>query len=233
MTIKFFCPAGHRLKAEAAESGQRVRCPVCRHEVIVPGPEDGGEANGGPPPLPQPDTVSAGESIDSPDRPADKRLDPNRAAATRPPIRRLYRPDEGKIASLQWLAFFLGLIAAFSAAPAIRYLNLQTAPEWARAVLLGTGLQGIFILWMAATPDWSTLRVLAIVFAVTAAMYATVMLMVLQVPPDVPLRWGLDEHRARAPQWCGSVLTLSLLGTYLCGRASVKWRRAAELTVAG
>jgi hypothetical protein len=161
------------------------------------------------------------------------RFEPNRAVATRTVVHRLYRPDEGRIASLHWLAFFLALIAAFSAAPAIPHLNLRTAPGWARAVLLGTGLEGLFIVWMAATPDWSTLRLMAILFAATAALYAAAMAVILQVPLDQPLGWGLEEHRGRAPQWCGAVLTLSLLATYLCGRASVKWRRAAALAAVG
>jgi len=370
MTIKFYCPSGHRIEAEARKVGQTIRCPACKQRVIVP-PESVGKKSGRggdsdllpaagagtdqigepagepapagrrkskpppppkssskrprkkshtakqrrkPPPLPK-DAPSAGQSEtrgpvpdakppvakspgSSGDEPGPKpatertgskppaskgkhrprkhrkrssrRKKPGSAesketqpAAPAPPkadrrpaepepprpprparqswFRRgprlmpptAYKPDEGRVQTVQWLAFFLGLVVLFGVAPALGYLNLGTAPGWARAVLLLAALEAVYIAWMLATPDWASVWVVMLVFAFVSAAYGMATAIAVATPLDKPMPLGMGELRGSAAQWCGSVLLVHALATYLCGRTSAKWRRAFELEMAG
>ena len=143
-----------------------------------------------------------------------------------------YRPDPGKIQTVRWLALLLGLIVAFNAAPAAKHLDLETAPGWARVVLLLAALQAFYVLWMLATPDWASVGVVTIVFALVAAVYGLATVITLATPPDEPMPLGMDELRRAAPRWCGAVVLVTALGAYLCGRAAARWRRSFEVEVA-
>lgn len=107
--------------------------------------------------------------------------------------------------------------------------DIETAPGWARLVLFVAFLQTIYVAWMALTPDWSSVWVLMLAFAAVAAGYATVTAIAIATPLDAPLPLGMSEVRGSAARWCGSVLLIHGLATYLCGRTSTKWRRALEL----
>ena len=249
MKLKFLCPSGHRLKADPRDSGRHVGCPICGHEVIVPSLEDldvsdlqeedsetfvgvsidGGDGIVSTPPLPLRPLPR-----NSPGVPAAEKtpygIEPR--SRTLPRLVHVYRPDQRRLESLKWLTFVLGLMVAFSVAPTAPYLNPLTAPGWTRGVLFVAILQACYLAWMLSAPDWSTIRVVTIVFFVTAAMYAAAMTWIAVTPPEEPLRLGLEEVRGRALQWCGCVLTLMLFGAYLCARTSREWRRAARLEMA-
>jgi hypothetical protein len=137
--------------------------------------------------------------------------------------------------TLRLTAFFLGVVAVLNLAPVIwhGHLDLETAPGWARAALLLAVIQSVYIVWLLATPDWSTLWVVMVVFALSAAVYGMAVGITLASPLDKPLPLGLGEHRRTAPRWCASVLLLTALATYLCGRTSTRWRRSLELKAAG
>ena len=141
-------------------------------------------------------------------------------------------PDPARIHALRWLASFLGFVVLFSTYPAWGHLNLETAPDWARLVLLLAALQTCYIVWMLATPDWASAWVLMLVFAFSAAVYGMVTAIVVAAPPERPVPLGIGELRAMAPRWCGSVLGLMVLATYLLGLFSARWRRAVEGEVA-
>ena len=36
MSIRFYCPLGHRLQVPDARAGKKGRCPLCQQKVIVP-----------------------------------------------------------------------------------------------------------------------------------------------------------------------------------------------------
>jgi len=239
MTIKFLCPSGHRLKADPRDSNRHVDCPVCGYEVIVPRQEDLEPSS-----LQEEDSDSfVNVSLEqrqgiaatprpllprTPANPSDAPLAEQTSGAPLPRLVHGYRPDERRVESLKWLTFFLGLLIVFGAAPALPHVNLFTAPGWARAAILLAVLQACYLAWMLSVPDWSTIRVIMIVFIVTAVIYAAALARILVMPPDRPLPLGLEEVRNRAVQWCGCVLTLMLLGAYLCARASSEWRRAVR-----
>ncbi len=145
----------------------------------------------------------------------------------------VYQPDRGKIQTVRWLAFFLGLVILLSAIPALGHLNLATAPGWARLVLLITALEAVYIVWLLATPDWSTIWVLMLMFAVAATAYGMATAVAIATPIDHPMPLGMGPIRASAPRWCMAMLLTTSLATYLCGRTSTKWRRQFELEMSG
>ena len=250
MPITFFCPSGHRLSVPKRNVGQQVRCPVCNQKAIVPELEDDNEPTKGdltelgredsasiPPPLPKLDLPDQ-----SPRKPADLRQ--SRESETlerRAGLRReseplpsnAYRPDRGHIQTARWLGVILILLVTFTTIPVARHTDLETAPSWARIVLILAGIQAFYILWMVATPDWSSVWVVMLVFACSAAIYGTATAIAMATPLDKPLPLGLGDLRNAAPRWCGCVLLFMSLGTYLSGHTSAKWRRSFELEMAG
>ena len=137
-----------------------------------------------------------------------------------------YRPDRGKVHTARWMAALLGLLVIFSTTPALAHLDLQLAPGWARAVLLVAGLQTAYVIWMALTPDWSTVRVVMMVFAAVSALYGMATAVAVATPLDSPLPLGMQQVRHSASYWCGAILLLMSLATYLCGRVSFQWQRS-------
>ena len=144
-----------------------------------------------------------------------------------------YRPDKGKIQAIRWLAFFSTLVVGFGTVPAWEHLNLETAPDWARVALLLAALQGFYILWMLATPDWSSVWVVMLVFAFVAAIYGMATAIALATPLDRPLPLDMEALRRFLPRWCGSALLVNALAAYLCGNSSARWRRSYEREMVG
>ncbi|HBO45562.1 MAG TPA: hypothetical protein DD670_16855, partial [Planctomycetaceae bacterium] len=77
----------------------------------------------------------------------------------------VYRADPGHVATVRWLAAVLGVLVVVGALPAFWHLNPATAPGWARAMVLISLLQLAYLAWMAVLPDWSSVRVVMIIFA--------------------------------------------------------------------
>jgi len=144
-----------------------------------------------------------------------------------------YTADEGHLASVKWLAVILTLAVLFSMAPGLSYLNLETAPGWARCVLLIGALQLFYIAWVVNKPDWASVWVLMLVFAGVSTLYGMATAVAIATPLDKPMLLGMGPIRNAAGSWCGSVLLVMSLSTYLCGRNAAKWRRSFELSTAG
>jgi hypothetical protein len=154
-----------------------------------------------------------------------------RAAAGRKRIPAdVYLPDARHIAQVRWLAAMLGAALLFSLLPLLTnaHLDPADAPGWARAVLLLTLLQAVYVAWMLAAPDWASVWVVMLVFAIAAAFYGAATAVTVATPADKPLPLGLDAVRAGARSWCGAVLAVMTLATYLCGRISAHWRRDCQ-----
>lgn len=147
----------------------------------------------------------------------------------------VYVPDRGKVASVKWLALILAGAIAFSTGPVFfqGLLNLETAPGWARLVLLLAAVQAIYVVWMLNRPDWASVWVVMLVFAAASALYGMASAIAIMWPDGDLMPMGLEPIRRSARIWCGAVLLTTSLATYLCGRASAKWRRQFELETAG
>lgn len=138
----------------------------------------------------------------------------------------LHPPDGRYVKTVNRLA--IGLLAAALAGtlPAIGYLDLGDAPGWARGALVMATIQVAYVAWMAATPDWASVRVVMLVFGVVAAIYGGVGAMIISTPMTRLLPLTLDSVRRAAPEWCGVMLLITGLCAYLCGHISAQWRRA-------
>jgi len=174
----------------------------------------------------------------------------------------VYRADRGSLTTVKGLAVILALVVLFSLLPVgwlavspnsrnesvaasdgeadpasekpESYINLEKAPPWARIVMLIAVLQLFYIAWMLTSPDWGGVWVVMVVFALVSTAYgmATAMAIAWPIEEPMPLRVEPDL-RWPAKYWCGSVLAVMSLATYLCGRTSAKWRRTCELELAG
>jgi len=136
----------------------------------------------------------------------------------------VHQPDPSWTRSLWCLAGVLGGLVVFSAVPALRHADLAAGPIWARAVLLIAALQLVYLAWMAVTPDWSSVLVVMVVFAVVSLGYAAAIVLVLVTGNGASLPLGIEAARNTSILWCATVLALSLLGVYLTGRFSFRWR---------
>ncbi|MBI1903528.1 MAG: hypothetical protein HYS13_20690 [Planctomycetia bacterium] len=144
-----------------------------------------------------------------------------------------YEADAGKVQTVYMLAAALAALTVFAAAPALRHMNLSDAPGWARAVLILSALQLVYVVWMVSLPDWSTVYIGMIVFAIVSAAYGVAWALVAFTPTSRPINFlDLDEVRRSAAGWCLVVLLLGALCTYACGRFSGRWRREFELAKA-
>jgi len=151
---------------------------------------------------------------------------PSRTAALSPPAPRPRRVDRHWIHTAYWLASALAAVTLFSAAPAMQHLNLLTAPTWARVMLLVATLQFAYIIWMVLVPDWSTVWVGMIVFAVVATMYAMMLLTALVASGPLPL--GLPSRGAAVGGWSAVAMLMNGLMVYVCTRVGSTWRKRGE-----
>jgi len=255
MTIRFQCTAGHPLSAADSRSGREVHCPVCKETVLVPEPSQRKASHDvEPPPVrcgrKRLEAVWSGteqlqggpdDQSERSDQHEQSAASPQRSSRFRDRFRRrpklvppdAYSADEGHLASVRGLGGVLSIAVVFSMLPALAHLNLQTAPGWARVVLLLGALQLFFIVWVVNEPDWASGWVLMLVFAGVSTLYGMATAMAIATPLDRPMLLGMGEVRASSGSWCGSMLLVMSLCTYLCGRASTRWRRSFNLGTAG
>jgi len=156
------------------------------------------------------------------------RPDRLRGASARTVSGARHQADRGYVQAVRWLSLVLALLVVTGAVPAWGHLNVAAAPGWARLILLVALLQLAYLAWMAISPDWSTVWVVMVVFAVVAAFCALATAVAVATPADRALPLGLDAVREKMARWCVAALLLNVLGTYLCGRTSVRWRRSCR-----
>ena len=128
-----------------------------------------------------------------------------------------------------------GLLAAvaFATYPAWQYWDLATAPGWARLLLLVSSLQIVYMFWMLVLPDWSTIWIGMLKFALVGAVYALFWGLIAFSPPDEEMVLGLDPVRSKAAGWCAVQVLLMGMMSFIYGRIANRWRRAYELAKAG
>ena len=257
MTIRFLCPTGHHLSVPDEMTGKLVRCARCKETIRVPKPavsvvekssrDDPSESTERPATEKPVRTgrrfLRRGHKASPPEERPPKKRPPKKRNSDRPsrkdgPKRMppdVYAPDRGHVATVRGLAMILGLVIAFSVCPVfyLAHWNLAAAPGWARIVVLLAVVQAAYIAWMLNVPDWSSVWVAMLVFAAVSTLYGTATAIALATPIDQPMLLGMTEVRHSAGAWCGSVLLVMSLATYLCGRTSAQWRRSFELETAG
>lgn len=142
----------------------------------------------------------------------------------------VYEAGPRQVGRIYRLAGILAVAVALSVAPVawLGHLGLGTSPAWACAVLLVAGLQIFYLVWMINAPDWVTAWIVMLVFAFVATGYAVAMAAAMTTPADHPLALGMGEVRYSAAPWCGAMVVVMGLGTWLCGRFSSRWRRQIQ-----
>ncbi len=136
---------------------------------------------------------------------------------------------QGKVFSVYGLGLVLMAAAFASLVPAFEHLNPMTAPGWARAVLLAVSIQMVYVLWMVALPDWSTVWVGMLLYAVLASGYA--MMWMIRVFSASGRELILELHTLDQTQvagWCATMVLAMGLLSYICGRFSATWRKEYE-----
>jgi hypothetical protein len=178
----------------------------------------------GSPPAPPAEEVRAATPTEAPPAP---RTSPEPASVQAAAVG--YQPDADKRRTVYFLAVAMAALSLYCLVPALSHLNLAAAPNWARAALLLSLLQLAYAAWLASIPDWAALRSSMILFTVVAALYGLTMTITLSTPAENPLPFELGEVRRQAVLWCASVVLLSSLLAYGCGRAAWRWRRMLQL----
>ena len=141
-----------------------------------------------------------------------------------------YEPDPGKVQSSRMLALAMALTAAVGAAPGLWALGGEHLPAWAVAALAVAAVQVLYLLWMLALPDWSTVWVGMVVFALTGASYGAVAAWLAFVPEERGENLlELLPLRRQALGWSVAEMTLCVLVTYAAGRLAAGWRKALNL----
>ena len=118
------------------------------------------------------------------------------------------------------------LLALLQLVPATPFLDLRSAPDWARIAVLLAALQIAYACWMWLVPDWSTVWVAMLVLAAVAALYGTALGIAWVTPPGSPAPLGLPPARLQQQLWCGAIIAVTLALTYACGRVSYRWHKA-------
>jgi len=142
----------------------------------------------------------------------------------------------------RWTVYYLGiamiLAALFGAIPAImdivqhfRTIDSPGVSRWAFALLLVSGIQLAYAVYLMQLPDWGTAWVVALVTLVMATGYAMFMAMLAKEDSQVSQLLGLagSGYGKKAAGWCLIMLSISILLAYFSGRISVRWRQAYEM----
>jgi hypothetical protein len=125
------------------------------------------------------------------------------------------------------IALALAILCLLELLPSLWRPNLSTAPDWSRAVLLGSIGQLAFVVWMATIPDRGSIWVLMLVFAVAATSYAAVASILLLTPDTFDLPLGLTEARWPAFWWSSLMALLCAAAAFYCGHTAQRWRKGS------
>ena len=163
--------------------------------------------------------------VDGPNQPtADSR-------AKKSDRRQVAEMSRGRLSADQWrqahrIACALALLCAVQLLPSLRHLNLSTAPDWSRAVLLGSLWELAFVVWMATIPDRGSIWVLMLVFAVAATTYGAIASIALLTADDLDLPLGLASARWPAFWWSSVMAMLCTVAAFYCGHTAQHWRKS-------
>ena len=125
------------------------------------------------------------------------------------------------------IACALALLCALELLPSLWHLNLSAAPNWSRAVLLGSLWQLAFVAWMATIPDRGSIWVLMLVFAVAATIYGAIASIALLTADEVDLPLGLASARWPAFWWSSLMAVLCAAAAFYCGHTAQRWRQGS------
>lgn len=147
-----------------------------------------------------------------------------------------YEHDRQKKRSAYQLASAIAFVAIFSLAPAayecVRWYHSSVRvplATWVYVTVFVAAIQLIYALYLAQLPDWGTVWVVAVLSLLVTTTYATLMGVVLfrgESSAVIQLLQMNGQVQKKSLMWCISMVSVSSLLTYFCGRIAVRWHRA-------
>jgi hypothetical protein len=135
--------------------------------------------------------------------------------------------------------------AVFGMTPGLRevveYVRFSDAPgaifvaRWALWLLLIGAIQIAYGVYLIPLPDWASIRVVAVMLASMAGLYAMVLALLLTASPTGwllgPSGLQLSDHVAdgKAALWCLCLVSLTMTIAFFAGRMSSQLQRAERL----
>lgn len=250
MPIRFLCPMGHPLVVPDDLAGTEGRCPTCRQRVLIPvtDPDVAETKNAAsfpeaiqpvdvlatrsahPPAISEPPAWSglAGELADEVEPPSA--ANPVDSAPILPPplpkglADRYVAPPE-RIRLAYGIAVIAGVLAFVTAMPAFGELQHPPAPGWVWILILLWLVQVGYAFWLASLPDWSTVWLGMVLYALLATLAAIGLVVAIATPTTRTLPLALDDVRQSLAPW--SAMLLLFDGALACaaGWISARWRR--------
>jgi hypothetical protein len=147
-------------------------------------------------------------------------------------------------ADQRWTVYQLGvslaLAALFGAVPAVldmvahvQAVESAGISRWAWVLLLTSGIQLAYAVYLVQLPDWSSVWTVSIVMLAFATAYAMLLglLMLADNQSQLVRFLELTDARAshKAPGWCLIMLSICSLLAYFCGRISARWQHAYRM----
>lgn len=148
-------------------------------------------------------------------------------------VRGVEPTPENRWAAMQ-LAFWLGALGLFSAAPGLLEIGFRiqhgsfATPRWALLLLAIGFLQFAYAVYLAQLPDWSSVWVVAIAALAMSTLHAVLLAGTLFGGQQSGLVGLLELHdqlaNGRASGWAFILLALTSLLAYFAGRMAVRWQ---------
>lgn len=160
-----------------------------------------------------------------------------------PPPARGFEHDRAKLFTAYYLATGLAAAGLFGMGPAVYQIMTgwqsdppQPVPRWVYGALLVGFIQLAYAVYLMQLPDWGTVWVVSVFTLCLASVYAGLLSAVALSQDDGTVLAMLQLSgplRRNATLWCFSMLGISSLLAYLCGREGLNWHRVfVRLTAA-
>ncbi|MDX1965057.1 MAG: hypothetical protein SFX18_18065 [Pirellulales bacterium] len=130
-----------------------------------------------------------------------------------------------------WLVAGMCSLGLLSLLPGLVHTGSGFAPQYARVVMLVGLWQLGLAIWQLTIPDWTTLRISMVAYAILATAYGAIFAVCLVTPAEKQLFWDLTEIRGSALPWCGGMVVLTLFLAYACGMVGSRWRRQLQKAI--
>lgn len=137
-----------------------------------------------------------------------------------------FRLDQTSLRKVYLLAIVEAFVTVIIALPALEHVGLFGAPPWAIVLLGVVALQTLYMLWVVALPDWSTVWFGSLVFGLTCVVHLVGLVLSFILADKNFL--GLSTANWGTPLWCAMVMVGSGAMAFGCIHISRPWREDYE-----
>ncbi len=118
----------------------------------------------------------------------------------------------------------IALFACLQVAPIFMERSFVAAPKWAQITLLLAGLEIVYAVWVALTPDWAAPRVAMLLFGFISTLYAVALGISIVTPPGKSAPLQLNDAPGSNVLWFLVMCFGALVVTHIAGWVSFSWR---------